>query len=376
MCLLCLFVIWCRKNGSDVTAKQILTPALGIKRHHQYKRGKTLIYTAWGGLGGRIQWQPLLNFLLWRGLGACLIAWKEAQRAETRLVRYYYFFCCDVLNSCGVLTPKIWESPTYATPTWGLSSRCGAHQQFMTQGNLIFYKGNKHPQMFNSFLFIVPYVFFLQPSARQEVGPRWGNRGVFRVSTEELWGTLMRQDGDTFFCFSALTPERSFINDACRACNECNHSSSLASMHIWLIFQCCVVLGKCRNPRLSAPCSEFLLCERLCWKPIVSFSVVVPQRNHFADEVPHKCLRLNVERWWWAWQRKSGDAGKRQKRPWSVFQLPLQQKLSLLILQVTHEAWAHVDFFFFFAIQRLAAVIIIFSSLPALFPRRTWCILT
>lgn len=146
--------------------------------------------------------------------------------------------------------------------------------------------------MFNSFLFIVPYVFFLQPSARQEVGPRWGTRGVFRVSTEELWGTLMRQDGDTFFCFSALTPERSFINDACRACNECNHSSSLASMHIWLIFQCCVVLDKCTNPGLSAPCFEFLLCERLCWKPIVSFSVV---RNHVADKVPHKCLRLNME---------------------------------------------------------------------------------
>lgn len=36
----------------------------------------------------------------------------------------------------------------------------------------------------------------------------------------------------------------------------------------------------------------------------------------------------------------------------------------------------HTLIFFFFAIQRLAAVIIIFSSLPALFPRRTWCILT
>lgn len=119
-------------------------------------------------------------------------------------------------------------------------------------------------------------------------------------------------------------------------------------IYIWLTFQCCVVLDKRTNPRLSAPCFEFLLCERLRWKPIVSFSVVVPQRNHFVDEVPYKCFRLNMERWWWAWQQKTGDAGKRQKWPWSVFQLPLQQKLSLFILQVTHEPWAHVDFFFFF----------------------------
>lgn len=192
VCCVCLSsdVIKTGPRWLDATAKQILTPALNIKRHQQYKRGKTLIYTALGGLGGRIQWQPLLNFLLWRCLGACLIAWKEAQRAETRLVRYYYFFCCDVLNSCGVLTPKIWESPTYATPTWGLSSRCGAHQQFMTQGNLIFYKGNKHPQMFNSFLFIVPYGFFCNQVLGKKLALAGGpeeSSGFPRRNCEELW---------------------------------------------------------------------------------------------------------------------------------------------------------------------------------------------
>lgn len=192
MCLLCLFVIWRRKNGSDVTAKQILTPALKIKRRHQYKRGKTLIYTALGGLGGRIQWQPLLNFLLWHCLGACLIAWKEAQRAETRLVQYYYYFLLWCIELMRGSDPK--KKATYATPTWGLSSRCGAHQQFITQGNLIFYKGSKHPQMFNSFLFIVPYVFCCNQVLGKKLALAGGpeeSSGFPRRNCEELWCNKM-----------------------------------------------------------------------------------------------------------------------------------------------------------------------------------------
>lgn len=48
-CLLCLFVIGCCKNRADVTAKQILTPVLKMKRRHQHKNSKALILHSVGG---------------------------------------------------------------------------------------------------------------------------------------------------------------------------------------------------------------------------------------------------------------------------------------------------------------------------------------